>query len=123
MEQSAFEAAASTALDVVYAQQGIGATYTPYGGTAEAVTVLVESRSRRNSDKQGSRSRLHTLRGSVRVSEVVALGRGDTITLDDDAVVFRVVPSAVSDDGLEWQFEATADVTTTVGDVRTMPDE
>lgn len=123
MERSAFEAAAEHALDAIYSQQGVAATYTPSGGSGTAVTVLVEDRSRRNSDKQGSRSRVHTLRGSVRVSEVEVLGRGDTITLDQDNIEFRIVPSSVMNDGLEWEFEATADVVTTLGDVRTMPDQ
>lgn len=122
MQTSAFDDAFDSALDAMYSQFGVGATYTPSGGTAAAVTLMVDDRTRRSFDKTGSRSRLHMLIGSVRVSEVEALGRGDTLQLTDDDVVFKITPSSVSNDGLEWSFEATAEVTTTVGDVRTLPE-
>lgn len=122
MESSTHDLAASAAVDAIYSQQGVPATYTASGGSGVSVTILVDDRSRGNTDKQGSRSRVHTLRGSVRLSEVDELGRGDTIQLTGEVVEFKIVPASVSNDGLEWDFEATADVATTVGDVRVFPD-
>jgi hypothetical protein len=121
MQPSAFDTAASTALDAIYSQQGVPATYTQSGETPTTVTVLVEDRSRNVQDKQGSRSKVHTLRGSVRISEVEELGRGDTIQLTGETTVFKIVPASVLNDGLEWTFDATADVVTTVGSVGTFP--
>tara|TARA_R110000868_G_scaffold73672_2_gene213487 strand:+ start:2294 stop:2665 length:372 start_codon:yes stop_codon:yes gene_type:complete len=123
MQPSAFDDAASTALDAIYSQQGVPATYTQSGETPITVTVLVEDRSRNVQDKQGSRSKIHLLRGSVRISEVEALDRGDTIQLTGETTVFKIVPASVSNDGLEWTFDATADVVTTVGNVQTFPNQ
>lgn len=123
MQPSTFDTAASTALDAIYSQQGVPAVYTQSGETPVTVTVLVEDRSRDTRDKQGSRSKVHTLRGSVRISDVEALGRGDTILLTGESVAFRITPASVSNDGLEWTFEATADVVQTVGDVTTFPQQ
>lgn len=58
----------------------------------------------------------------MRVAEVAELGRGDTIQLEGEDLVFRVLPSSVNNDGLEWDFEATAEVTTTLGNVNAVPD-
>jgi len=123
METSAFDDARSAALDVTYSQFGVLATYIVNGGSPVAVTLLVDDRSRDTRDKSGSRSKVHTLRGSVRVSEVTELGRGDTLLLDEETAVFKITPNSVSRDGLEWSFEATADVVTTVGDVQTFPQQ
>lgn len=122
METSAFDDACSAAVDATYSQFGLSASYIVSGGTVAEVKVLVDDRSRGSADKAGSRSRVHRLRGAVRVSEVEELGRGDTLQIDGDDVVFRITPSSVSNDGLEWTFEATAEATNTVGDVRTMPE-
>lgn len=122
MQKSAHDAAAEAGVNAIYDLQAVDATYTPNGGTATTVKVLVDDRSRSSKDNSASRSRVHTLRGSVRVSEVEELGRGDTIQLSDDAIVFRVLPSSCSNDGIEWDFEATGDVTTTVGNVAAIPD-
>jgi hypothetical protein len=122
MDASAFESACSAAADATYAQFGVAAVYTANGEDPVDVRVLVDSRSRDTRDKQGSRSKVHTLRGSVRVSQVEELGRGDTIQLSGESILFRVVPASVTNDGLEWDFEATAEITTTVGNVQTFPD-
>lgn len=122
MQTSAHDDAASTAVDAIYESMGVPATYTQSGGSPATVSVLVDDRSQGMVDKQGSRSRTITLRGSVRVSEVQSLGRGDTIQLTGETVVFRVLPASVNNDGLEWDFEATAEVTTTVGAVGVLPD-
>lgn len=122
MQTSAFDDASATAVNALYELQGVDATYTPSGGDPATVKVLVNDRSRSTQDKQGSRSRVHTLRGSLRVSEVAELGRGDTILLGGEQLVFKVLPSSVNNDGLEWDFEATAEVTTTLGNVNTVPD-
>lgn len=119
---SVFEAMfAEVALPTMFEQFGIAATYIPLNETAIAVTILVDERGKSTSDKTGSRSTIHTLRGVVRVSEVAALGRGDTFQITGDSIVYRVVPASVRRDGIEWHFEATADVVTTLGDVRTFP--
>lgn len=122
MQTSAHDDASATAVNALYELQGVDATYTPSGGDPATVKVLVNDRSRSTQDKQGSRSRVHTLRGSLRVSEVAELGRGDTILLGGEQLVFKVLPSSVNNDGLEWDFEATAEVTTTLGNVNTVPD-
>ena len=123
MQTSAFDDAASTALDSIYSQQGVPATYTQSGQSPITVTVLVEDRSRDTRDKQGSRSKVHSLRASVRVSEVEDLGRGDTIKLTGESIEFKIVPDSVSNDGLEWMFNATSDVVQTVGGVQTFPNQ
>jgi hypothetical protein len=122
MQNSAHDEAASVAVDCIYEMQGVDATYTPSGGAAATVKVLVDERTRGTQDKQGSRSKTHVLRGSVRVSEVEELGRGDTLQLSGETIVFKVLPSSVTNDGLEWDFEASAEVATTLGNVQTMPD-
>jgi len=122
MRQSHFDEAMAAGVDALYELQGVPATYTPNGGSPSTVSILVDDRSRENMDKAASRSRVHVLRGSLRVSEVETLARGDTIQLSDEQVVFRIVPNSLNCDGLEWDFEATADVATTVGAVRTFPD-
>ena len=122
MQTSAHDNAASTAVDGIYELQAIDATYTPIGGSAAAVKVLVDGRTRGSLDKQGTRSKTHMLRGSVRVSQVEELGRGDTIQLSGDPIVFKIRPSSVNCDGLEWDFEASAEVTQKLGDIRTAPD-
>ena len=122
MQTAAHDNAASTAVDGIYELQAIDATYTPIGGSAAAVKVLVDGRTRGSLDKQGTRSKTHMLRGSVRVSQVEELGRGDTIQLSGDPIVFKILPSSVNCDGLEWDFEASAEVTQKLGDIRTAPD-
>jgi hypothetical protein len=122
MQNSAHDDAASAAVDCMYDLQAVDATYTPSGGSAATVKVLVADRTRGTQDKQGSRSKTHMLRGSVRVSEVEELGRGDTIQLSGETIVFKVLPSSVNCDGLEWDFEASAEVATTLGNVQTIPD-
>lgn len=121
MQTSAFDDSAATALDAMYEQFGITASYLPDGGSAVGVQVLVDERTRTVNDRSGARSKVHSLRGSVRVSEVNEMGRGDTIQLTDDPIVFKVIPSSVSNDGLEWDFEAHGEVVTTFGDVKTVP--
>jgi hypothetical protein len=122
MQTSAHDDASATAVNAVYELQGIDATYTPSGGSPATVKVLVNDRSRDTQSKQGSRSTVHTLRGALRVSQVAELGRGDTIQLGGEQLVFKVLPSSVSNDGLEWDFEATAEVTSTLGHVNAVPD-
>ena len=122
MQTSAHDEAAQTAVDCLYDLQGVDASYIPSGGSAATVKVLVDDRTRGTTDKQGSRSKTHVLRGSVRVAQVAELGRGDTLQLSGETIVFKVLPSSVNNDGLEWDFEATAEVTTTVGPVSVMPD-
>lgn len=122
MQKSAHDQAAQTAVDCIYDLQAVDATYTPSGGSSASVKVLVDDRTRGSADKQGSRSKTHVLRGSVRVAQVAELGRGDTIQLAGESIVFKVLPSSVNCDGLEWDFEATAEVVITLGDVRTVPD-
>ena len=122
MQKSAHDQAAETAVGCIYDLQAVEATYTPSGGSPAAVKVLVDDRTRGTQDKQGSRSKTHVLRGSVRVAQVEELGRGDTIQLSGETIVFKVLPSSVNCDGLEWDFEATAEVVITLGDVRTIPD-
>lgn len=123
MDTSPFDDAASASLAAIYSQQGVAATYTPNGGSPVDVTVLVDDRSREIRDKSGNRSKVHTLRGSVRVSEVAALERGDTIQIEGDPIAFKVVPTSVMNDGLEWDFTATGDVVTQLGDVQTFPNQ
>lgn len=60
--------------------------------------------------------------GSLRTSEVSALGRGDTIVLGGETTVFKVLPSSVSNDGIEWDFEAVSETPIQLGDVARMPD-
>jgi hypothetical protein len=122
MQNSAHDEAAAVAVDCIYDLQGVDASYTPSGGSPATVKVLVDDRTRGSQDKQGSRSKTHVLRGSVRVAQVAELGRGDTIQLSGETIVFKVLPSSVNCDGLEWDFEATAEVTTTVGPVSVIPD-
>lgn len=122
MQTSAHDDAAATANDALYELQGIDATYTSFGGDPATVKVLVNDRSRDTNAKQGSRSTVHRLLGALRVSQVTELGRGDTIQLGGEQLVFKVLPSSVSNDGLEWDFEATAEVTTTLGQVNAVPD-
>ena len=122
MEASTFDGAFEEALDTSYTQFGVGATYTPSGGSAVSVTLLIDERSRRSSDKTGTRSLVHVLRASVRVSEVESLSRGDTFSLDGETTEFKVTPSSASSDGLEWDFEATAEVMTQIGHVEVKPD-
>jgi hypothetical protein len=122
MQNSAHDDAASAAVDCIYDLQAVDAVYTQSGGSPVEVKVLVDDRTRGTQDKQGSRSKTHVLRGSVRVAQVEELGRGDTIQLSGETIVFKVLPSSVTNDGLEWDFEATAEVTTTVGPVSVIPD-
>lgn len=122
MQKSSHDEASVAAVDAIYDLQAVEATYTLSGGSPATVKVLVDDRSRNSQDKQGSRSRVHVLRGSIRVAEVAELGRGDTIQLTGEDLVFRVLPSSVNNDGLEWDFEATAEVTTTLGNVNAVPD-
>lgn len=122
MQKSAHDDAAATAVNALYELQGVDATYTPSGGDSATVKVLVNDRSRDTQSKQGSRSTVNTLRGALRVSQVEELGRGDTIQLSGEALVFKVLPSSVSNDGLEWDFEAIAEVTSTLGHVNAVPD-
>ncbi len=122
MEKSAHDSAAESANDALYELQGIVATYTPAGGTAKSVTLLVEDRGRSTQTKQGVRITAHTLRAMVRTSEVEELGRGDTFRLAEESIDFKVLPSSVTNDGLEWDFEANADVTKTLGNVDAVPD-
>ena len=121
MQPTAFDNAAATALDAIYSQQGVAATFTQSGQTPLTVKLLVEDRSRDTRDKQASRSKVHTLRGAVRIAEVESIDKGDTIQLTGETTVFRFVPSSLRNDGLEWEFEATADVATTLGEVTTFP--
>ena len=122
MQTSAFDDASATAVNALYELQGVDATYTPSGGDPATVKVLVNDRSKNTHSKQGSRSTFHTLRGLLRVSEVEMLGRGDTIQLAGESIIVKVLPSSVSNDGLEWDFEATAEVTKTLGAVNAVPD-
>lgn len=122
MQTSAHDDAASAAVDAIYDLQAVDATYTPSGGSAAAVKVLVDDRTRGSLDKQSTRSKTHMLRGSLRVSQVEELGRGDTIQLSGDSIVFKILPSSVNCDGLEWDFEASAEVAQKLGDIRTAPD-
>jgi hypothetical protein len=122
MQKSSHDEASAAAVDAIYDLQAVDATYTLSGGSPATVKVLVDDRSRNSQDKQGSRSRVHVLRGSMRVAQVAELGRGDTIQLAGEDLVFRVLPSSVNNDGLEWDFEATAEVTTTLGNVNAVPD-
>jgi len=122
MQNSAHDDAAQVAVDCIYDLQGVPGTYTQSGGSPATVTVLVDDRTRGTQDKPGSRSKTYVLRGSVRVAQIEELGRGDTIQLLGETIVFRVLPSSVNNDGLEWDFEATAEVNLSVGDVRTFPD-
>lgn len=122
MQTSAHDDASASAVSALYELQGVDATYTPSGGSPATVKVLVNDRSRNTQDKQASRSRVHTLQGCLRVSEVAELGRGDTLQLGGEQLVFKVLPSSVSNDGLEWDFEAHAEVTTTLGNVNAVPD-
>lgn len=123
MEANSFEAAAADALDASYSQFGVGASYTPSGGSSASVTLLVDERSRRSADKPGSRAVVHVLRASVRVSEVESLSRGDLFTLDSETIEFRVIPASVTSDGLEWDFEASAEVNVQIGAVEVKPDQ
>ena len=122
MDKSAHEEAAETANDALYELQGIAAVYTPAGETAKNVTLLVENRGRLSQTKQGVRTTAHTLRAMVRTSEVEELGRGDTFRLSGESIDFRVIPGSVTNDGLEWDFEASAEVTKTLGNVDAVPD-
>lgn len=122
MQRSAHDDAAATALDALYELQGIDATYTPAGGSASTVKVLVNDRTQSTQDKTGARSRSHVLRGLLRVSQVAEIGRGDVLQLAGETLVFKILPSSVSNDGLEWDFEANTEVTKTVGNVNTIPD-
>ncbi len=122
MDKSAFHASAATALECTYALFGIAAVYTPNGGFPQAVTLLVDSYTASMSTKQGTRSRITTLRGSIRVSEVTQLQRGDTFQLDDETAVCKLVPESLSMDGLQIDFEAVAEAVLTVGHVQTFPD-
>lgn len=122
MQKSAHDDASATAVNALYELQGVDATYTPSGGDPAPVKVLVNDRSRDTQSKQGSRSTSHRLQVALRVSQVEELGRGDTIQLSGEAIVFKVLPSSGSNDGLEWDFEATAEVTSTLGNVNAVPD-
>ncbi len=122
MEKSAHDSAAETANDALYELQGVGAVYTPAGGAAKSVVLLIDDRGRSSQNKQGVRTTAHKLRAMVRTSEVEELGRGDTFQLDDETIAFKVLPSSVTNDGLEWDFEATAEVTKTLGNVDAVPD-
>lgn len=122
MQRSAHDDAAATALDALYELQGVDATYTPAGGSGSSVKVLVNDLKQGTQDKTGARSRVHVLRGLLRVSQVAELGRGDSIELTGETLAFKILPSSVSNDGLEWDFEATAEVTKTLGNVNTIPD-
>lgn len=122
MQTSVFDNAANNALDVVYHIEGIPCTYIPYGGSAVEVSLRITDRFRDSRDKPGSRNKTHVLRGMVRCAQVSELSRGDTFQIDDESTLFRVIPSSVSNNGLEWEFEATSEVVTTVGEVRILPD-
>lgn len=121
MQPTDFDNAAATALDVIYSQQGVPAVFTTIGSTPTTVRLLVEDRSRDTRDKQALRSKVHTLRGSLRISEVESIDKGDTIQLTGETTVFRIIPSSLRNDGLEWDFEAQSDVATTLGEVGTFP--
>ena len=122
MKKSTFDSAMSDALDVTYTLQGITATYTPSGGSAKTVTVLVDDRTSRAEDKAGGKMKVSRMLGTLRTSEVSALGRGDTIVLGGETTVFKVLPSSVSNDGIEWDFEAVSETPIQLGDVARMPD-
>ena len=122
MKKSTFDSAMVDALDVTYTLQGISATYTPSGGSAKTVTVLVDGRTSNAQEKAGGRMKVDRLIGSLRTSEVSALGRGDTIVLGGETTVFKVLPSSVSNDGIEWDFEAVSETPIQLGDVARMPD-
>lgn len=121
MQPTAFENAAATALAAIYSQQGVPATFTQSGETPITVTLLVEDRSRDTRDRQATRSKVHTLRGCLRVSEVPTIDKGDTLVIAGESINFRFVPSSLRCDGLEWMFDATGDVTTAVGELGAVP--
>lgn len=121
MQPTAFDNAAATALDAMYSQQGVSATFTQSGQTPTTVTLLVEDRTRDTRDARGTRSKAHVLRGCLRVSEVETLDKGDTIQLAEDPILFRIIPASARNDGLEWEFEASGDVITEVGEVSAFP--
>ena len=75
MKKSVHDEAGETANDALYELQGVEATYTPAGGTAKTVVLLVENRGRSNQNKPGVRTTAHTLRAMVRASEIEGLGR------------------------------------------------
>lgn len=111
----------SDGLDAIYSQQAVTATYTPASGSAKSVSVLVDDRTKDRQDKSGGRMLVERLVGSVRVSEVSSLGQGDTFTLGGETTVFKVVPSSVTNDGLEFDFEAVSETPLQFGDVARMP--
>ena len=122
MKKSQFDSSMVDSLASIYSQQAVSATYTPNGGTEKTVSLLVDDRTANAQDKSGGRVKVTRLAGSVRVSEVASLQRGDTFQLDGETEVFKVLPSSVMNDGLEWDFEAHHEIAVTFGDVARRPD-
>lgn len=112
---------ADTTLPILFEKFGVPASYTPSGGAATDVTILVQERSKPVVDKSGARTNAYMIRASVRDSEVAEPGRGDTVQLTGSDIVYKINPVSVVWDGVLWKFEASQNVTTSVGDTQTMP--
>jgi hypothetical protein len=119
---SSFDAAFGSCLDANYQTMGVAGVWTTAAGVASAVTLVVDDIRSETTDRPGHRSTTRTLTGSVRVSEVASVSRGDTVKLSNEATVYKIQPASVTRDGLEINFQAIADQLQDVGHVEAFPD-
>lgn len=106
----------------MYQTQGVEVTYTPNGGTATTVRLIVESITGNVVEGRMHRGVRRELEAAVRVSEVATLARDDTFTISGQGT-YRVLPETAELDGLEWHFTAKQDTTKSLGDIEAFPDQ
>lgn len=111
---SIFDSVASACADAIYALHGTAMKYTPSGGAMKNVKICIDEANSLNvTDPQTfdqpeistSDSQFDRIVGSVRMSEVETLQEGDTFQ-SGTGPVFSVLPSSITNDGVEWSFEA-----------------
>lgn len=94
-----------SAVDSVFAEFGIDATYTPQGGNPVTVRVL---RSAGDEILGFGETRLHTASNvfEIRRSDPVTPQDGDTITIEGESFIIQGSPQVRDTDRLVWTMEA-----------------
>lgn len=104
---SIFDQVEATALATHYAVNGDTADYTPAGGTAVEITLIVDALMQGERISQGSTEKHSVLTCRVRKSEIPTPGTGDVITFNNVAYQITFNPLS-SRDTNEWTIEAVS---------------
>lgn len=118
---SVFDNAFATAAATFHSVFGQAATYTPAGGSATPITLLVNDLRLAEIDRTSSRQTEWMLTAVILGSEIASPERGDALTFNGRAYKITGNPTQ-TDNGLDWIVEALSTDTTQRGGTEVFPD-